>query len=331
MTTKIPYVKMANGLTIYLDGKPVTVSATSPQYKLVLEGLEAGDEQAVRDAIEVKKAVVAKSFGKIALENGRLVFDGRPLAGALVDRILNVIAEAGDAGPLLLLLENLMDNPSKRAVDEFYDFVSACDLPITSDGFILAYKKVRDDYMDHYTGTMRNKIGDVLTVPRNSVDEDKDRTCSYGLHFCSKSYLPHYGGGAGRSRIMVVKINPADIVAIPSDYANAKGRCCKYVVVDEVRIGDDGSVLTPIKSNYNDQYESDEDFDEIADDEVQTVGSVAKAPVAKVAGSLSDDQVRKIRKMWDDNFSKAAIARAVGTSERTVGRVLSGETYTDVV
>jgi hypothetical protein len=32
----------------------------------------------------------------------------------------------------------------------------------------------------------------------------------------------------------VVKINPADVVAIPSDYANAKGRAWTYEVVDEI-------------------------------------------------------------------------------------------------
>jgi hypothetical protein len=30
-----------------------------------------------------------------------------------------------------------------------------------------------------------------------------------------------------------VKINPADVVAIPTDYSNAKGRCCKYIVMSD--------------------------------------------------------------------------------------------------
>lgn len=32
----------------------------------------------------------------------------------------------------------------------------------------------------------------------------------------------------------MVKINPRDVVAIPSDYNNAKGRTCKYHVVKEL-------------------------------------------------------------------------------------------------
>ena len=70
-----------------------------------------------------------------------------------------------------------------------------------------------------------------LTMPRNKVDDNRDRTCSYGLHFCSMSYLPAYYGGRGR--VLLVKIDPADVVSIPSDYDNAKGRAMRYQVVGE--------------------------------------------------------------------------------------------------
>lgn len=33
---------------------------------------------------------------------------------------------------------------------------------------------------------------------------------------------------------MVLKINPQDVVSIPTDYNNTKGRCCKYTVVGEL-------------------------------------------------------------------------------------------------
>jgi hypothetical protein len=43
---------------------------------------------------------------------------------------------------------------------------------------------------------------------------------------------------------MIVKINPADVVAIPTDYNNQKGRCCRYEVVDEYVANDGKDVLT---------------------------------------------------------------------------------------
>jgi hypothetical protein len=74
-------------------------------------------------------------------------------------------------------------------------------------------------------------IGDVVEKKRNEVDNDRNSTCSRGLHFCSIEYLPHYEGGHGK--VMIIKINPKNVVSIPVDYNNAKGRCCKYEVVGE--------------------------------------------------------------------------------------------------
>jgi hypothetical protein len=98
---------------------------------------------------------------------------------------------------------------------------------------------------------MDNSIGKIVEMERNEVDDNKDQTCSTGLHFCSQDYLPHFGNGYD-SRVVILKINPADVVSIPSDYNNAKGRACKYEVVGE--IGNDGDKIDnafnkPVQSN----------------------------------------------------------------------------------
>jgi hypothetical protein len=128
--------------------------------------------------------------------------------------------------------ENLLENPSRRAVTELYLFLEKGNLPITSDGHFLAYKKVRDDYLDVYSGTIDNSVGQVVEMERNRVDDDKNNTCSYGLHFCSKDYLQSFSG----DRIVILKINPRDVVSIPTDYAFTKGRTCRYEVIGEVEI-----------------------------------------------------------------------------------------------
>jgi hypothetical protein len=33
---------------------------------------------------------------------------------------------------------------------------------------------------------------------------------------------------------VIVKINPRDVVSIPTDYNDSKGRACRYEVVDEI-------------------------------------------------------------------------------------------------
>lgn len=80
---------------------------------------------------------------------------------------------------------------------------------------------------------MVNSPGNTVSMPRYQVDSNRYNTCSVGLHFCSREYLPAFGCGDGE-KVVLVKVNPADVVSIPVDYNNAKGRTWKYEVVSEV-------------------------------------------------------------------------------------------------
>ncbi len=326
--SNIPYILSSLNVTVYIDGEPNVVASGTPQYDLVIEGIRNRDLQAVKDAINIRQAIVSLSSGVIQLEGSTLLYDGRPLHGALVNRILTVVKNAGNAGPLLLLLENLMQNPSKRAVDELYGMLEACDLPITEDGHFLAYKRVNADYTSIHDGKTDNSIGAKPSMPRNAVDEDKDRTCSTGLHFCSKAYLPYFGAYGNGTRTVVVKINPRDVVSIPSDYNNAKGRACTYEIIGELTEDVTAGTYRELDSDYDVTFVRPlVDNDDPVDDDSDTYTAVS-TPLNK--GGLTVQQVRDIRNMLDDGWPLSAIAKAVGTSVRTVGRVRDGERYADV-
>lgn len=218
-------------ITAMVDGTTHTVNDQHPNYHRIREAVKTKDYDLVAKLVNISDAVKSYVSGKIRVENGRVMNGDSEIHGVVVDRILDMMREGFDSAPMVAFLENLMNNPSKRAVDELYLWLEKTSLPITEDGHFLAYKKVRDDYRDFYTGTMDNSVGKILEMARNAVDDDRDRTCSEGLHFCSLSYLPQYHGGQGR--VMIVKVNPADVVSIPSDYDNAKGRTCRYEVIGE--------------------------------------------------------------------------------------------------
>lgn len=218
-------------VTVMMSGTTHTINSDHVNYADIREALKAKDHETVEKLINVAQSVIKYVSGRVRIVNEQVFYGDFEVKGSIVQRIIAMMREGFDAQPMITFLENLMSNPSKRAVDELYGFLEATALPITDDGCFLAYKKVRDDYMDFYTGKMDNSVGTVLEMPRNQVDEDKDTTCSYGLHFCSLSYLPHYHGGRGK--VMIVKINPRDVVAIPSDYNNAKGRAARYEVIGE--------------------------------------------------------------------------------------------------
>ena len=43
-------------------------------------------------------------------------------------------------------------------------------------------------------------------------------------------------------RVMILKINPRDVVSIPTDYNDSTGRCCRYEVIGEVGVNPEDEV-----------------------------------------------------------------------------------------
>lgn len=238
MSQSYPYIVQGNNITVVIGSTPHTISKTHITYSQVLEAIKAGDWDRVKDIIEPVKVVLSFGQGNVSIEGEQLFWKGRELHNSLSTRMITMLQEGFDVTPMANFMENLFSNPSKRAIDELYSFLEKNNLPITPDGCFLAYKRIRADYTDCHTGKMDNSIGAVVEMERNEVDDERDRTCSTGLHFCSHSYLSHFSG----DRIVIVKINPADVVSIPSDYNDAKGRACRYEVIGEIGNNPDDGV-----------------------------------------------------------------------------------------
>jgi hypothetical protein len=215
-----------------IDGKAYTATPDHPNYITLLDAARHMDWTKFVHYIDISTHVNAYVTNGVEIKDGILHYKGDILHNTLTKKIVAFMGNGLPFKPLVNFLNNLLENPSKRAVDELYDFLDKGELPITSDGHFLAYKNVRADYKDIHSATFDNSVGKVCEMLRNKVDEDKDRTCSYGLHFCSIAYLPHFSDSDG-GHTMIVKINPKDVVAIPADYNNTKGRCCRYEVVAE--------------------------------------------------------------------------------------------------
>ena len=46
---------------------------------------------------------------------------------------------------------------------------------------------------------------------------------------------------------MILKINPADVVSIPTDYNASKGRACRYEVIGELGVHPDDAFKAPVQ------------------------------------------------------------------------------------
>lgn len=245
----IPHIYNGNGtISLMIDGVMKPVDTAHRFYNEIKDALKAGEWEKIPGLVNIKEQVqnainASTANGQVTLVDGQVLYNGVAVHNTLTSRIVTMAKEGFDIAHMVKFLENLMANPSYRAVNELYDFLEAGQIPITENGTFLTYKKIRYDWKDIHSGKFDNSVGTVVTMPRNMVDENSERTCSTGLHVCSYAYLPNFGC-SGNDRVVICEVNPADVVSIPKDYNNSKMRVCGYKVIGEVENYKENDVLT---------------------------------------------------------------------------------------
>lgn len=259
----LPHIFNGNGtISIMIDGKMKPVDTAHGNYDAIKNAIIACQWDIIPNLINIKEQVEAAiqssaTAGKVTIENGEVFYNNKAIHNTLTERIIDMARQGFDIGYMVKFLENLMKNPSFRAVNELYGFLESGSIPITENGTFLAYKKIRNDWTDIHSGTFDNSIGAVCEMPRNMVDEDSSRTCSAGLHVCSYDYLAHFSRD-NDDRVVICEINPADVVSIPADYNNTKMRVCKYTVIGEVEDYKESEILNNSFISTNDMFPDQE-------------------------------------------------------------------------
>lgn len=233
---KSKFIATDKTITITSGIKSVTIDFSHPKFEEAVNVLHSTrDADRVIELVDLEKSVRDYfEHNNIKVTGGEVFYKDRVMHSSLTKRIIASIDNNEQFMKYILFMENLMLNPSNKAVTRLFDFLEANDIEITEDGQFIAWKKVGSGFMDLYTGTMSNAPGAILTMDRNLVNENDDITCSHGLHVCSKSYLSQYGV-SGSNKVVRVLVHPRDVVSIPTDYDNAKMRTCGYYVIDEVK------------------------------------------------------------------------------------------------
>ena len=229
---KPPLIITEDTITIMLGSKTHSIHKNNINFAEVKRAVRDEKWSSLPEILDPVIKVKNFTKGKITFTDGKFYYGDMEVHNVLTAKMFDMMKQGFPVEPMVKFLQNLLENPSKRAVDELFGFLQTNQLPITDDGHFIAYKKVRGDYLDIHSGSLDNSVGNTVEMPRNLVDDNKDRTCSSGLHFCSIEYLKHFGNGS-TDRVVILKINPRDVVSIPSDYHNTKGRACRYEVIGE--------------------------------------------------------------------------------------------------
>ena len=269
MPTKVNWIKTDQNITVNYDGpggwETHILPLTDSLAPKLMDALRARDYDKIPALVSKAKQIETASNGRFLVRDGSILVDGVAAPAALGRKILQFSDEGLPYEPLVAFAKNLQANPSFRSVNQLFSFLEKNDHPVTDNGCFIAYKKVREDFMDCHTGTFYNHPGQVVSMPRNQVNEDPDQTCSNGLHVANFSYAKDfYGGGV----MLEVEVNPADVVAVPTDYNESKMRVAKYKVLGVVH----QEVSTPLRVTKEpeashlccpyDECDEDEDEDE---------------------------------------------------------------------
>jgi hypothetical protein len=226
--------------------------------------------------------VEAFADGELIVKNGAVYWNSNQLHGKVVDKLLELLESGMKVGnPFIKFVKNLLDNPSNNSVEELYDFLSYKSLPIDDDGYVLGYKGVCSDGWSksgnthtivlqgevNERGQIKNEVGDTIEVQRRSVDDNRQNSCSHGLHIGSFDYANSW---ASEGKLLLVRFNPRDAVSVPQDSECQKLRVCKYEVLEEIE-RDESEIKEPYYGVYTNGFgkdsNEDNDYDEDYDDE----------------------------------------------------------------
>lgn len=236
MSVPFLYTKGENGGVLnIMASKAIQVSEDHPAFALLVEALQNDASEAeiyeiASQELSVKKFIDSSpTDGRASVRDGKVFVDGEEVHGTIVSRINDLMEQGIPFDNLLRFLDRLALNPSMQSREELYDFLENENLPITEDGYFIAYKAVTSEYKDLYSRTIDNSPGQHVKIDRTKVDDNRNRGCAKGLHVGAISYVYSYGGS--HSNIVVVKVDPAGVVSVPHCSAHQKCRVCEYEVL----------------------------------------------------------------------------------------------------
>jgi hypothetical protein len=159
------------------------------------------------------------------------------------DEVLYVAADvaAGD------IYDDEVINGSKDAIEETLDYHLITDGeydpeihvmqvvgPVSREFYLLKQRTIVEGadesdltFTDIHTRTFSIKLGEVVKMDRSECDSNPEQTCSSGLHIGAPGYVKGFGSGSSR-KIIACLVNPAHVVAVPTDYSFEKMRVCEY-------------------------------------------------------------------------------------------------------
>jgi|ERR1035437_2616260 hypothetical protein len=259
----IPFLKTEGSVTLHYNGKTATIAKGDGRFDAIVLAIR---ENRTSDVIELADNDLYFTKQGLKVQDGVLQIEGEDMPAELSARIMGYKEENLPITSLLAFWANLKQNPSFNSRAMLFKFLENKGHSITEDGHFCGYRGVTEDLKDRHTGKFDNSPGSVCIVPRESVDDNPDNTCSTGLHVGGYEYAKDFARGG---KLVLVKVNPKDVVAVPNDYNGQKMRVCRFEVLKEATDILAKNVVSADGGDYDEElatFEFDMDQDDSFDD-----------------------------------------------------------------
>ncbi|BCI84415.1 hypothetical protein MTY66_60400 (plasmid) [Mycolicibacterium sp. TY66] len=234
----------------------VLIAASDPTYEAVRRYVvdeHGSDFEVVRDLMDTyRTGVKAATAEAVTVVDGDVkdgeaepyrIVHGDPVEEVVLAAAIRLTNKSADLAPLGAFLRRLERNPSPASRSQLFGWLKAGGFTVTTDGLIVGYKSVRSDgrsahagrepvtvvhqdgAVETVTGHVPYPVGATVWMARDLVDDDRDSPCSVGLHVGTFGYARGFS-----ERMLVVLVDPADVVAVPRDSSGQKMRVCRLVV-----------------------------------------------------------------------------------------------------
>lgn len=244
-------------VTVTIRGKGThTARRDHPNFAKIVKALNEGmlgqgvSDEEMLEFFDIAKAVedrFARLSERIAVRGQKIYFDNDEISTGLSRQILEFFSQGvDDWRPLVNFWEKLSANPNDHSREQFWTFVNNHKVTVFPDGDFVGYKGCRRgedgilysttnghaivDNVDIEDGPIPNQVGSIIEMPRSEVKHDPYDECNAGLHIGTYDFAKSY---ASRGSMLIVKVNPRDVVSVPHSSTGQKTRVCRYEVIDE--------------------------------------------------------------------------------------------------
>lgn len=265
-------------VTVFVDGQMLTADENHPAINEIVDAVVNGHGEAGIANLFDASIAAARRFEKltdvVSVANSRVYVDGDEVDDVYADLIIRFMQEGSDFMPLVKFLEKTYTNNEQHSRENLSRWLNATGgFTIDEDGDIRGYKGVRADLTsitagpgivngESVSGHLDNSVGNVVEMARSKVQHNPSVGCSVGLHVGTWEYASNFGHGT----VVEVKVNPRDVVSVPTDCNGQKMRTCRYKVVSVVNAPHDTAYVGRHVDDYYD-YDDEPDPDDYYNDD----------------------------------------------------------------